>query len=177
MAGFPCQGPWTPLHERKTPLNIAIALDEFKQALANESPKVRRDAAFVDNLIEMAKNTPDFDWEKSSPYQSFETRRDLNPKVIMKFIAGYETIDPLDTLNEPEMSDWYERLLKMLPNNAYKLPALYGRLLYFYFDFDFGDYDESELSEVLCLQRQLVEINPTFGNYVYIAKTCKKLRK
>ena len=69
MATIPIQGAWTPLHDRKTPLEILVGLDEFKAALKKEHPKVRKDAEFVENLMNKAKTIPDFDWDKS-PYSS-----------------------------------------------------------------------------------------------------------
>ena len=111
MATIPMQGPWTPLHDRKTPLEILVGLDAFKAELKKEHPKVQKDAKFVENLMYKAKTIPNFDWDKSQ-YSSLENR-DFHPKVIMMIIAGIESAGNHCTENEPEVFDWYDKLLKM----------------------------------------------------------------
>ena len=89
----------------------------------------------------------------------------------------YDVCDMFETKNSPEMKDWYRRLLETKNlHEVYKLPTIYGRLLYFYMDPGFGD-DKAELEEVLWYQRQLVQLQPNYGNFVYTAITCQKLRK
>lgn len=165
-----------------TPFQQIVNSNEFQSWIRFSSPEVRRDVAFIDDIFEKAKNTPGFDWEKSS-YSTW-AKRDLHWRVIIKFIAAYESTDPCDmmmeTENEPDMSEWYERLIKTEGlDDFFKETAIYGRLLYFYIDYDqdHDGRDEKELGEVFWLQKQLVELKPTFGNFVYIAITCKRLRK
>ena len=73
-----------------TPFQQIVNSNEFQSWIRFSSPEVRRDVAFIDDIFEKAKNTPGFDWEKSS-YSSW-AKRDLHWRVIIKanlFQKGY----------------------------------------------------------------------------------------
>ena len=113
-----------------TPFRQFVDSNCFKQLMAGDY-KLRQDAEFIDELFEDAKNATenedDFDWEES-PYPSFKSRRDLNWKVIVKFIAAFESFDPGDmmmTENGPEMSEWYERLVNFPGNICFNLTKFF----------------------------------------------------
>jgi hypothetical protein len=56
--------PWGGQHHCQCPLEQLIGMDQFKTALAKESPEVKGDIALVDKLIiKVSKNRNDFMYE------------------------------------------------------------------------------------------------------------------
>ena len=65
-------------------------MDDFTDSLSEAEKK---DVVFVDNLIKVLAKNPKFDWNKSS-YPSLEAKAStLHPKVIVKILAGLESVE------------------------------------------------------------------------------------
>ena len=103
----------------------------------------------------------------------------MDPKVIVYFLAGLESHGHGSNSylpNEPEIYDWYDRLLKIEGLSiSLKLPALTGYMLYF--DADFGEFDPDKEEKILNLREQLADIQPSYSNYIKAANTARKLKK
>jgi hypothetical protein len=68
-------------------------MDDFTDSLSEAEKK---DVVFVDNLIKVLAKNPKFDWNKSS-YPSLEAKAlSLHPKVIVKILAGLESVERQD---------------------------------------------------------------------------------
>ena len=68
-------------------------MDDFTDSLSEAEKK---DVVFVDNLIKVLGKNPKFDWNKSS-YPSLEAKAlSLHPKVIVKILAGLESVERQD---------------------------------------------------------------------------------
>jgi len=168
--------PWGGQHHCQCPLEQLIGMDQFKTALAKESPEVKGDIALVNKLIIKANTDPKFDWNKST-YPAFKARLDLNQlnsKVIIYFIAGYESHGhgsnwPAE--NEIDVYDWYDKLLETEGlSKPYKLLAIKAYLLYFQFD-------EPEPEKLFNLKKQVADIEPGFQNCISAANAGKKAKK
>ena len=172
--------PWGGQHQCQCPLELLISSYEFKTALAKENREVKGDIALINNLIIKANTDPEFDWYKST-YPAFEARRDLDPKVIIYFLAGLESHGHGSNSfaeNEPEIYDWYDRLLKIGGLSiSLRLPALTGYMLYFDADFGLGEFDPDKEEKILNLREQLADIEPSYSNYIKAANTARKLKK
>ena len=171
--------PWGGQHQCQCPLELLVTSYEFKAALAKENREVKRDIALIDKLIIKANTDPKFDWNKST-YPAFEARRDLDPKVIVYFLAGLESHGHGPNSfaeNEPEIYDWYDRLLDCPLPVSLKLPALTGYMLYFDADFGLGEFDPDKEEKILNLRHQLAEIEPSYSNYIKAANTARGLKK
>ena len=171
--------PWGGQHQCQCPLELLVTSYEFKAALAKENREVKGDIALVDNLIIKANTDPKFDWNKST-YPAFEARRDLDPKVIVYFLAGLESHGHGPNSfaeNEPEIYDWYDRLLDCPLPVSLKLPALTGYMLYFDADFGLGEFDPVKEEKILNLREQLADIQPSYSNYIKAANTARRLKK
>jgi hypothetical protein len=75
------------------PTRAIAAMDDFTDSLSEAEKK---DVDFVDNLIKVLGKNPKFDWNKSS-YPSLEAKASsLHPKVIVKILAGLESVERQD---------------------------------------------------------------------------------
>ena len=170
--------PWGGQHYCQCPMEKLIGMDQFKTALATESPEVKGDIELVNKLIIKANTDPKFDWNKST-YPAFKARLDLNqlnPKVIIYFIAGYESHGhgsnwPAE--NEIDIYDWYDKLLESEElSKPYKLLATKAYLLYFQFDDTL-----IEPEKLFNLKKRVADFEPGYQNCISAANVGKKAKK
>ena len=100
----------------------------------------------------------------------------LNPKVIIYFIAGYESHghgSNWPAMNTIDVYDWYDKLLETEGLwKPYKLLATKAYLLYFQFD------DESiEPEKLFNLKKQVADFEPGYQNCISAANAGKKAKK
>ena len=168
--------PWGGQHYCQCPMERLIGMDQFKTALAEESLEVKEDIALVNKLIIKANTDPKFDWDKST-YPAFRVRlNQLNPKVIIYFIAGYESHghgSNWPAMNTIDVYDWYDKLLETDGLwKPYKLLATKAYLLYFQFD------DESiEPEKLFNLKKRVADFEPGYQNCISAANAGKKAKK